>query len=260
MRWVLRHKILSAFAAMFLLVSFLSALGALIGPPPTTTDAVSSPAPSVPSSAAPSTAAPTPPAPASASTPAATPTSSQPVATPTPSQPAATELATAAPAAPSSDPASVVAAQPPAPAPPTGDPDAEGARAWIDKTNGDTHSVQVAVQSVQGGIKLVQDGATDAASQAALSSLVKQSHDFLHDASLGLVTEIDDPLKSQREEAFQAASQLSDAMSKLRSYIDSSKPSDLADFQTNYQQGVQFWNEAVTKIWATAGRPAPPTV
>jgi len=140
------------------------------------------------------------------------------------------------------------------------DDDMAKTAAWIDKTQGDTHSVQVAVQSVQGGIKLVQDGATDAASQAALSSLVKQSQDFLHDASLGLVTEIDDPLKSQREEAFQAANQLSDAMSKLRSYIDSSKPSDLADFQTNYQQGVQDWNEAVTKIWAAAGRSTPPTV
>ena len=255
MRWVLRHKILSALAAMFLLVSFLSALGALIGPSPATTDAANSPAPPA-SSARPPTTAPTPAEPTPAEpTPATTAT-----AIPAPSQPASTEPATAAPAAPSSDPASVIAAQPPAPAPATGNPDAEGARAWIDKTNGDTHSVQVAVQSVQGGIKLVQDGATDAASQAALSSLVKQSHDFLHDASLGLVTEIDDPLKSQREEAFQAASQLSDAMSKLRSYIDSSKPSDLADFQTNYQQGVQFWNEAVTKIWAAAGRPGPPTV
>jgi len=118
----------------------------------------------------------------------------------------------------------------------------------------------VAVQSVQGGIKLVQDGATDPGSQAALSGLVRQSHDFLHDAALGLVNEIDDPLKSQREEAWYGASQLSDATDKLRSYIDSSKPSDLADFQTQYQQGVQYWNEAVTKIWSTAGRPAPPTV
>ena len=250
MRWVLRHKILSAFAAVFLLLAFLSALGALIGPSPATTDAANNPAPPASSSTAPPATAATPPKPKPTPTPTAT-------AIPAPSQPASTEPATAAP---SSDPASVVAAQPPAPAPPSENPDAEGARAWIDKTNGDTHSVQVAVQSVQGGIKLVQDGATDAGSQAALSSLVKQSHDFLHDASLGLVTEIDDPLKSQREEAFQAASQLSDAMSKLRSYIDSSKPSDLADFETDYQQGIQFWNEAVTKIWATAGRPAPPTV
>jgi len=235
MRWVLRHKILSAVVAAFLLLTFVSALGALIGPPPTT-DAANSPAPPASSAAAPPTTAPTPSKP--------TPTTT----TPAPSQPASTVPATAAPA-PSQPPPG-----------PIENPDAEGARAWIDKTNGDTHSVQVAVQSVQGGIKLVQDGATDAASQAALSSLVKQSHDFLHDAELNLVGEIDDPLKSQREEAWYAANQLSDAMDKLRSYIDSSKPSDLADFQTKYQQGVQYWNEAVTKIWTTAGRPAPPTV
>jgi len=190
MRWVLRHKILSAVVAAFLLGSLINAIQ---GTSPSDT--------SVP------------------------------------------------------DPPAAVA-----PAAPIGNPDAEGASAWIDKTNHDTHSVQVAVQSVQAGIKLIQQGSTDPGSQAALSGLVKQSHDFLHDASLGLVTEIDDPLKSQREEAFQAASQLSDAMDKLRSYIDSSKPSDLADFQTKYQQGMQFWNEAVTKIWASAGRPTPPTV
>ncbi len=79
-------------------------------------------------------------------------------------------------------PADPAAAQPP----PTGNPDATGARAWIDKTNRDTHSVQVAVQSVQGGITLIQQGNTDPGSQAALSGLVKQSHDFLHDASLNL--------------------------------------------------------------------------
>ncbi len=151
-------------------------------------------------------------------------------------------------------------ADPAAAQPSTGNPDATGASAWIDKTNRDTHSVQVAVQSVQAGIKLIEQGSTDPASQAALSGLVQQSHDFLHDAELNLNGEIDDPLKSQREEAWYSASQLSDAMSKLRSYIDSSKPSDLADFQTQYQQGMQYWNEAVTKIWAAAGRPTPPTV
>ncbi len=226
MRWALRHKILSAIAVAFLLLAFLATLGALIGSPPTTT-AVSSPT-----------------TPASSTAPA-------PATTSAPTKPAPAPTAAAIPSF--SEPASTAPA-------PTANPDAEGASAWIDKTKDNTHSVQVAVQSVQGGIKLVQDGATDPGSQAALSGLVKQSHDFLHDAALGLVNEIDDPLKSQREEAWYAASQLSDAMNKLRSYIDSSKPSDLADFQTQYQQGMQYWNEAVTKIWATAGRPAPPTV
>ncbi len=226
MRWVLRHKILSAIAVAFLLLAFLATLGALIGSPPTTT-AVTNPAPPAPSTAAP------------------------PATTSAPAKPAPAPTATAIPSL--SEPASTAPA-------PIANPDAEGASAWIDKTKDNTHSVQVAVQSVQGGITLIQQGNTDPGSQAALSDLVKQSHDFLHDASLGLVNEIDDPLKSQREEAWYAASQLSDAMSKLRSYIDSSKPSDLADFQTQYQQGMQYWNEAVTKIWAAAGRPTPPTV
>ncbi len=229
MRWVLRHKILSAIAVAFLLLAFLATLGALIGSPPTTT-AVNSPAPTASSAA------------------------TSPATTSAPTKPAPAQPTPAAAAVPSfSEPASTAPA-------PIANPDAEGASAWIDKTKDNTHSVQVAVQSVQAGITLIQQGNTDPGSQAALSGLVKQSHDFLHDASLGLVNEIDDPLKSQREEAWYAASQLSDAMSKLRSYIDSSKPSDLADFQTQYQQGVQYWNEAVAKIWSTAGRPAPPTV
>ncbi len=230
MRWALRHKILSAIAVAFLLLAFLSTLGALIGSPPTTT-AVRRPTPPASSTAPPpaTTLAPAKPAP------------DKPAPTATAAIPSFSEAASTAPA-------------------PTANPDAEGASAWIDKTKDNTHSVQVAVQSVQAGITLVQQGNTDPGSQAALSGLVKQSHDFLHDASLGLVNEIDDPLKSQREEAWYAASQLSDAMSKLRSYIDSSKPSDLADFQTQYQQGMQYWNEAVTKIWAAAGRPTPPTV
>jgi len=228
MRWALRHKILSAIAVAFLLVTFLATLGALIGSPPTTT-AVHGPTPPAPSTAPP------------------------PAATTAPAKPSPVPAPTAAAVPSFSEPASTAPA-------PIANPDAEGAGAWIDKTIRDTHSVQVAVQSMQAGITLVQQGNTDPSSQAALSGLVKQSHDFLHDASLGLVNEIDDPLKSQREEAWYAASQLSDAMNKLRSYIDSSKPSDLADFQTQYQQGMQYWNEAVTKIWATAGRPAPPTV
>ena len=163
-------------------------------------------------------------------------------------------------AAPPSDPVTAGQAAPPVAAVVPADSDMTGAAAWISKTQSDTHSVQVAVQSVQAGIKLLQDGGSDPAATAELSGLVKQSQGFLHDAELNLVTEIDKPLKDQREEAWFAANELSDAMKKLRSYIDDQKPSELSDFQNKYQQGVRFWNEAVTKIWSTAGQPTPPTV
>ena len=135
-----------------------------------------------------------------------------------------------------------------------------GAAKWIDTTSKDTHAVQIAAQAVQGGFKLLAGGATDLASLAAFSQLVKQSHDFCHDAELNLVTEIDDPLQSQRSQAWHAAEEFSGAYSSLRSYVDSQKPSDLADYQTKDAEATRDWNEAVKAIWTAAGRTSPPTV
>jgi hypothetical protein len=117
--------------------------------------------------------------------------------------------------------------------------------------------LQVAVQSVQAGIQLLQSSG-QASDVASFSGLVKQAKDYLHDASLAMVSHIGNPLKSEREEAWYAADQLSSAMGKLRNYLDDNKPSTLSDFMSQYQQGVTYWNEAITKIFDRAGHAKPP--
>jgi hypothetical protein len=66
-----------------------------------------------------------------------------------------------------------------------------------------------------------------------------------------------------RESAYndmeKAVVQLSNAVSAASSFVDSKKPSDLANFRTQWKQGRQQWNKAVTNIWNAAGEP-PPTV
>ena len=95
---------------------------------------------------------------------------------------------------------------------------------------------------------------------ASLSGIVGQAKGFLDDAKLDLVTQVDSPMKTQREEAWYAASQLSDAMGKLRNYLDTQKPSDLADYKDKFTTGQQYWNEAINALWARAGKSKPPTV
>ena len=140
------------------------------------------------------------------------------------------------------------------------DSEMTSAAEWINKTQHDTHSVQVAVQSVQEGVTLLQASPDDPGAIASLSGLVKQSQGSLDDAQNNLVTQIDGPMKVQRQGAWYAASELADAMKKLRAYLDSKKPSDLSDFQDKYQPSIASWNDAVTKIWAAAFQASPPTI
>ncbi len=140
------------------------------------------------------------------------------------------------------------------------DPSLADARGWTAKFAHDANTVQVAVQSVQGGLKLIQDDPNAGAAEAAsLSSLVKQSQDFLNGASLDMVDSLGNPSKTEKTQAWYGADELKDAMGKLRSYIDDQKPSTLSDFQDKYQAGVADWNAGVTAMWGKAGI-KPPTV
>ena len=132
---------------------------------------------------------------------------------------------------------------------------------WIRKTHHSTNEVQVAVQSVQAAAAILQNGSPPTPDDiASLSGIIKQARGFLDEAQNDLVQQIDSPLKSQREEAWYAASQLTDAMGKLRSYLDSQKPSDLSDFNDKFATGRTYWNEAVKALWARAAEPKPPTI
>jgi hypothetical protein len=166
---------------------------------------------------------------------------------------AATSPATRIPS-PSPSPSS------PAPVAPVANPDPMKVADWISRTGHSTHEVQIAIQSVQAGVRLLQSGQVGPSELAALSGLVKQSQDLCSDADLNMVNEVGNPLKSERQEAWYAADEFKDAMGKLRTYLDTQKPSDLSDFQTKYEEATRFWNEAVTKLWSYASIPKPPTV
>ena len=201
----------------------LALLGTVVGSPPKTTASRSSVADSTPSPIA---------------SPEASPTD-----LPSPSSSAA-------------DPKTLPAVPVPSPV----DQDTVKIADWISKTQHSTNEVQVAVQSVQTGVALIQNGTPTADDLASLSAIIKQAGGFLDEAQADLFNQIDSPLKSQRQEAWYAASQLSDAMGKLRNYLDTQKPSDLADYRDKFAAGQQYWNEAVNALWARAGKSKPPTV
>lgn len=143
---------------------------------------------------------------------------------------------------------------------PAADADTLAARGWIHKSAHYTNEVQVSVQSIQAGLQILQNGGSDPSATASFSQLLQQAHDQLDDAQLFLVGVIDGHMKTQREEAWYAANELKDAMSKARSYLDDQKPSELADFTSKYEEGSRYWNEAITALYAKAGIGSPPTI
>jgi hypothetical protein len=56
-----------------------------------------------------------------------------------------------------------------------------------------------------------------------------------------------------------AVGQVSSAVSTAKSFVDSQKPSELANFTTEWICGRRHWNKAVTNIWNAASK-APPLV
>lgn len=137
----------------------------------------------------------------------------------------------------------------------------KAAREWIDKYAHDTNAVKVAVESVQMGIGILQHS-SGPAELAGFSALVKQAKGYLSDANGALVgsTSGKDKMGAERENAWYGANRLESAMGELRNYLDSSKPSDLADFQEKYNEGVQLWNSSVKALYKAAGRSKPPVI
>jgi hypothetical protein len=147
-----------------------------------------------------------------------------------------------------------------APAPPPIDPAVADAKAWIARRGKDANAVQVSMQAVQAGVILLQQqGSVSAVDVAQFSQLAQQSHDFIQQAAINIQGDNGGPNSDAKDEAFQAAWQLQDAMNTLVVWLDNQKPSELAKFMTNYQQGTASWNDAVTKIWGKAVA-KPPTV
>ena len=146
------------------------------------------------------------------------------------------------------------------PVPAPVDPAVADAQGWISRRGNATHAVQVGVQSVQAGILLLrQQDNLSAADVASFSQLAQQAHDFIINAAMDMNGDDGGPNGDAKQEAFQAAWQLQDSMNTLVVWLDNQKPSELAKFMQNYQEGVAAWNDAMTKLYGKAGM-KPPTV
>jgi hypothetical protein len=172
---------------------------------------------------------------------------------------AALSSTTARPAARTSTPAPRTTTTQPAPTtPPT--PTVSAESKYVTSHAHDAHVVVVSYQGVQAGIQILSQGVDDPVALASFQQLLSQAkgsfdsarHTFLSSDAPG-------GLGDANTEAWASIGEFSDAVSSARAYVDSQKPSDLADFGTHWNQGRAWWNEAVTKLWGAANQP-PPTV
>jgi hypothetical protein len=122
----------------------------------------------------------------------------------------------------------------------------------------DAHTVVVSVQEVQAGAAILADSTPDPGTEASFQQLLSDAKNSFESVKTSLATTTKPTgLDSAELEMFGAVDDLSLAVSSARSYVDSGKPSDLADYGTHRKQGRASWNEAVTKIWNAAGQTPP---
>lgn len=125
----------------------------------------------------------------------------------------------------------------------------------------DAHSVVVAVQEVQDGVGIMANSGSGSTSDlASLSGLMSDAQSTF-DSVNGVLLNAPKPRDNEcsATELWSATGELSSAMKSVRAYLDDSKPSQLADYKTHWNQGRAWWNQAVTRIWQAANA-SPPTV
>jgi len=129
---------------------------------------------------------------------------------------------------------------------------------YVDKEAHDAHVVVVSYQAVQAGVQILQQGAADPATLASFQQLLSQSKGGFDEAEHSFILASGPKGTGDADqEAAAAIREFSDAMSSARSYVDSQKPSDLADYSTHWKRGKAWWNESVSKMWGAVGQPAP---
>ncbi len=104
----------------------------------------------------------------------------------------------------------------------------------------------------------MQQGSADPATLASFQQLLSSAKDGFDQAEHSFIL-ANGPKGTgdADQEAAAAIREFSDAMSSARSYVDSQKPSDLADYGKHWNQGKVWWNESVSKMWGAVNRPAP---
>jgi len=129
---------------------------------------------------------------------------------------------------------------------------------YVDKEAHDAHVVVVSYQEVQAGVQILQQGSVDAAALASFQQLLSDAKGGFDEAEHSFILASGPKGTGDADqEAAAAIREFSDAMSSARSYVDSQKPSDLADYGTHWNQGKAWWNESVSKMWGAVGQPAP---
>ncbi len=134
------------------------------------------------------------------------------------------------------------------------------AAGYVAKQAHDAHVVVVSFQEVQAGVQVLSQGGGDPSTAASFQQLLSQAKDGFDGAELSFASfglAVPSGLDDANTEASAAIREFSAAMSSARGYVDSQKPSDLADYTTHWQQGRKWWNEAVGKLWGAAHQTAP---
>jgi hypothetical protein len=131
---------------------------------------------------------------------------------------------------------------------------------FVNAHTNDAQSVVAGVQAVEKAMRASCDvGIGDRAAFQQQLSDAKESFDKVGSSLMPSASNPPTGLESAYNEMENAAVQLSNAVSAASSFVDSQKPSDLANYSKQWQQGRKQWNEPVAKIWSAARKP-PPTV
>jgi hypothetical protein len=142
--------------------------------------------------------------------------------------------------------------------------DTVSAADFVKAHHNDADSVVDTVRAVQERKTMVASCDSDIATRASFQQTLSDAKDEFDAVNNKLVssaatmraesTANPPTLESAYIEMETAVAQLSDAVSTASSFVDSQKPSDLANYRTQWTQGSQHWNKAVTKIWDEAGQ------
>jgi len=129
---------------------------------------------------------------------------------------------------------------------------------YVDKEAHDAHIVVVSYQEVQAGVQILQRGSADPATLASFQQVLSDAKDGFDQAENSFVLASGPKgTGSADQEAAAAIREFSDAMTAARAYVDSQKPSDLANYGKHWNQGRAWWNESVSKMWGAVNQPAP---
>ena len=141
-------------------------------------------------------------------------------------------------------------------------PETVSPRDFVNAHANDAQRVVDSAQAVEGENAILAKCDVDIGDRASFQQHLSDAKDSFDNVGNSLAPSASNPpagYESAYSDMEKAVVQLSNAVSAASSFVDAQKPSDLANYSKQWQQGRNQWNEAVTNIWKAAGKP-PPTV